>query len=179
MGMPVGKYKKPNSFLVKENVVTVLCKNGSFICDLEDWEKLKHMRWILNSYGYVTTKIYGTMVKGKRTTGTRFFHKMIHNYKICDHINRNPCDNRKINLRSATSYESSMNRGRQKNSSSPYKGIVKYGRDKIRWRTQITVKGKKISSNGYISPIEAALAYNLIAKHYFGVFAYLNPVHFA
>lgn len=166
-----------NKFSVKEDVVTVFCTTGHFICDLDDWQNHKHLTWHLDVGGYAYSKILSKMVKGKRTQSNLLFHKSITGYKVCDHINRIRHDNRKLNLRLATRTENGQNKSVQSNSKSGYKGVYAYG-NKTKWSAAIKVNGKHVKINSFPTKYEAALAYNMLAKHYFGDFAYLNPVYF-
>jgi len=59
----------------------------------------------------------------------QYLHRVIMNCphdKQIDHINHNPLDNRKENLRICTRRENALNRGRPKNSSTGYKGVHRY-----------------------------------------------------
>ena len=38
----IPKNKKYNLYKITECSVLVFCSNGDFICDLDDWNKLKH-----------------------------------------------------------------------------------------------------------------------------------------
>jgi len=53
-----------------------------------------------------------------------------------DHINRDPLDNRRCNLRAVTKRGNRQNRGSLQGSSSPYRG-VSWDKDKKRWRASI------------------------------------------
>lgn len=80
-----------------------------------------------------------------------------------DHINGNPLDNRRENLRLCDGYKNAHNRGR--NDGKQYKGVRKSGEG---WRMTI--------SKSFLTAEEAALAYNETAKILFGEFACLNEV---
>lgn len=72
-----------------------------------------------------------------------------------------------------------MNRGRNKNNKSGYKGVHWSTRDK-RWvsRINLTIDGipKVFSLGNYLTKEAAAEAYNKKAKELFGEFAYLNKL---
>jgi len=92
-----------------------------------------------------------------------------------DHIDRNPLDNRRCNLRPATSSQNGYNRDRHKNNTSGYTGVC-WARRKGKWRAQIRVN-KKLKHLGYYDDLkEAARVYDKAALKYHGDFATLNEV---
>lgn len=88
-----------------------------------------------------------------------------------DHINGNPLDNRRENLRIATNQENSWNRSSR--SSSGYLGVRKTG-DK--WLAIIFPYNQALSLGSYESKEIAAAAFNEAAKVLYGEFAKLNNV---
>ena len=89
-------------------------------------------------------------VNGKRIGLTNF----IMNYyedNIIDHINSNPLDNRKENLRIVTAHQNSMN-CKSRKSSSKYIGVSKYKKSK-KWKVYIS---KQIYLGQFDDEIEAA-----------------------
>ena len=99
-----------------------------------------------------------------------------------DHINGNTLDNRKENLRVCTRSQNMMNRGKQNNNKSGYKG-VSYMKKKDPnyeypkpWRAQIKcpTNQKVIHLGCYKYPEQAARAYDKKAIELFGEYAQLN-----
>jgi len=88
-----------------------------------------------------------------------------------DHVNGNGLDNRRENLRIATNSQNGMNRGKFRNNTSGYKGVVFQGG---KWQAQINVLSTRIRKGGFASAEEAAHAYDEMALKYHGEFAYLN-----
>lgn len=76
--------------------------------DLEDWHRFRHLRFARASQlGYPATKINGKRV---------YLHGLVlpidkASGLECDHINRDPLDNRRSNLRAVTHLENCGNRG--------------------------------------------------------------------
>jgi hypothetical protein len=144
--------------------------------DDEDYKKLASLRW------YASIGVDGN-VRARRTGWIN--KKMVHVFmsrtilnapqgKYVDHINGDPLDNRKCNLRLCSPLENSHNAKISKDNKYGYKGIVltKYKR----WGARI-YPNKKIKWLGtYNTKEEAALAYNEAAKKYFGGFAKLNII---
>ena len=128
----------------------------------------------LIKYAIGNSKNYASIVVNKK----RFeLHRYIMNYTgkdIIDHINHNPLDNRKINLRIATRQQNSQNTSSVKNSSSKYVGVSKTQQKIPKYSAQIVVNNKKIHLGYFESEIEAAKVRDIATKKYFGEFGNLN-----
>jgi len=90
-----------------------------------------------------------------------------------DHINGNTLDNRKNNLRICSRTENSRNTKLSKNNSTGYKGVTYYKRDG-KYVAKITVDRKRIHIGYFTTLIEAATAYDLMARKHFGEYANIN-----
>jgi hypothetical protein len=104
-----------------------------------------------------------------------------------DHINGNPLDNRKSNLRSCTQSQNSANRKKYKSyrgrgMTSRYRGVSlkrcmqeggKYG-PYFYWVANVTLNRKQKCLGHFKSEYEAARAYDNAAREAFGDFAVLN-----
>ena len=97
-----------------------------------------------------------------------------------DHVDGNGLNNRRGNIRLATSTQNHANsNGKPHYRKSKWKG-VDWKKDQHmkaggRWRASIKVHGKQISRPAR-TEIEAALAYNQLAIEHFGSFARLNAI---
>jgi len=91
-----------------------------------------------------------------------------------DHIDRDKTNNKIANLRVVTVSQNSRNRSCRKDSVSGYKGVRKL--PKGTYRIKICKDGKHFYREGFLTPEEAALAYNDMAKELHGEFAVLNQV---
>jgi len=89
--------------------------------------------------------------------------------KQIDHINNDPLDNRRSNLRVCSHAENSRNR---RMSSGKLKGVL--WKSKNRWQARIRVNGNLKVLGSYLSPQDAASAYDKAAVKYFGEFANIN-----
>lgn len=86
-----------------------------------------------------------------------------------DHINGDPMDNRRVNLRPATRSQNLANKGPQKTNKLGVKGVCKIGN---RFRPQLHVNGKIISLPMCATLEEAKRVYDDAAKKHYGEFHY-------
>jgi hypothetical protein len=91
---------------------------------------------------------------------------------IVDHINRDPLDNRKSNLRFCTAAENSRNSGPK--SELGYKGVSKTPYNT--YRARITYNDQSISLGSFRTVQAAAAAYDKKAVELFGAFACTNKM---
>jgi hypothetical protein len=141
----------------------------SFIFDLEDYDFIKGFTWRLDCQNYVKTSIDGKTVALHRLLLQPALGKEI------DHINLDPTDNRRRNLRLATRQENERNKSLSKANTSGYKG-VHWHKHRNKWRAMIKVNQKSIHLGLFEEVDEAAEVYNAAAKKYFGEYAWLNPI---
>lgn len=87
-----------------------------------------------------------------------------------DHINGDGLDNRLANLRLATNSQNMANRRRNRNSTSPYKG-VRYVKKWKCWVARIQKDNNRVEFGGHTTPEEARDAYISAARERFGEFA--------
>ena len=97
---------------------------------------------------------------------------------VIDHKNGEPLDNRRLNLRYATTGQNSQNRVQSgiragKKMSSRFKGVV-WRKDMGKWRSTIRCEKKVYYLGYYDSEIEAARAYDKKALELHKEFANLN-----
>lgn len=86
-----------------------------------------------------------------------------------DHISGDGLDNRRLNIRAATRQGNAANIGPQRNNASGFKGVV-WQPDRGKWAAY----SRRRFLGRFVSPIEAALAYDRAARSAFGEFAWLN-----
>lgn len=151
-----------------EAILICLSKSRYTIIDREDLEKVMKFNWSFSA-GYIVTNNPEAPINRLH----RYIMDLYDINKIVDHLNRNPCDNRKCNLRVCTAQQNSMNRKPKKGGSSIYKGVY-FDRRCNKWLAKIALNTKPTYIGLFSDEIEAAKAYDKKAKQLFGEFAYLN-----
>lgn len=140
--------------------------------------------WLLEKYKWYlwsTKRHTGIYVVASESTKNpkeihyQRLHQLIMNCKgkIVDHINGNPLDNRRINLRVTSASGNNKNARKRRNAVSKYKGVHFCKRGQ-KCKAQIQNNGVKYSLGSYVNEIDAARAYDAKAKELFGEFAKLN-----
>lgn len=147
------------------------------LVDDEDYERVNQYKW----YACFQKKRNIFNACRKFNQKNIYLHQYImdtqgkgHGYSI-DHIDHNPLNNQKSNLRVCDNSENIRNQRIKENSTSGYKGVF-LTKNKKRYVATIGFNNKKIHVGTFNSPIEAALAYNKKALELFGEFAYLNKI---
>lgn len=139
--------------------------------DLGDVEMCSKYKWS-QPQKYVTTKVKGETVALQNLI---IGNKEGHEVSWVDHVDRNPLDNRKSNLRLATPSQNLANRRLDHRNTTGYKGVSKISKQNL-WSAQIQCNREYIRLGLFKSSKMAALAYNFAAEKYFGEFAYFNKV---
>ena len=130
------------------------------IIDLECVDVVKDYKWRLQA-DYVYNNKIGLL------------HRYIMNPSddlVVDHINHNPLDNRRNNLRICTQQENQFNRSIQYNNTSGFTG-VSFHKYSNKWMAYIKINKKKKFLGYYNTKEEAAKARRLAEIEYFGEFA--------
>jgi len=155
----------------------ILTQGKVAIVDNEDYDYLNQFKWYAsnkNGKFYVQKKI--TVSKNKTTCISmhRFIMKP-NKGMVIDHLDGNPLNNKKNNLRICTHAENMRNSKIRINNKSGYKG-VSYQENSNNYRASIRFNNIKINIGDFIDPIDAARAYNAAALKYHGEFAHLNKI---
>lgn len=144
------------------------CSNSGkpFYFDMDDYDKIKDYCWFegINKscdYHSVRTNVLNSTI---------CMHYLIIG-KYVDHIDRNPLNNRKSNLRKASAIENGRNRSVQSNNTSGFTGIY-FRRDTNKWAAHIAIeKGVSKSLGCFINKEDAIIARLQAEAKYFGEFA--------
>jgi hypothetical protein len=147
--------------------------NGHVILvDDEDADLLRSIELKHTPYGSYARTIRRPRKMLHRLVLERKLGRPLKRSEKVDHINWNGLDNRRGNLRLATTAENARNRGPTKANKSGYKGVCWY-KPSQKWMAYIW-HGKHIALGLFDDPAEAARAHDEAARQYHGEFAYLN-----
>lgn len=146
------------------------------LVDDEDFAHLNQWKWFAN-YNKAIKGFYA--IRTDYSSGHRrdlLMHREIMKTPkglICDHINHNTLDNRKVNLRNASYSENMYNSRGRINSTSGAKGVSWVSRVS-RWRAYINYGGRQLHLGYFVNFDDASKAYDEMALKLFGTFAYTN-----
>jgi len=178
----LGKTMDTSKFVVSDHgTATLATPYGLLLIDIQDIKILDRfcmLKYKKTSYG--TYVIVWSSSKPRKRIGSlaRLIMQATDGIEI-DHINHNPMDNRKENLRVCTRQENVRNRRKRADSRQKYKGItLALPNCLLRpWRAIAKLNGKRISLGYYATEEEAASAYNAYASKVFGQFACVNELN--
>ena len=146
------------------------------LVDESDFERLNRYKWQVNVRNGRPRQAGRTERKNQKSRYLTM-HRVIMNppkHMIVDHINRNPLDNRRANLRLSTPQQNSWNRSCPRNSKgSKYTG-VSLDRDGQKWRVRIVIDGESRFLGYYDDEKAAAMAFDKAARKHRGHFAFQN-----
>lgn len=145
----------------------ILTKGKCAQIDDDDYERINQWKWKVDSHGYAV-RVYQNK--------TIFMHReIIHTPEgMCtDHIDHNPLNNCKNNLRICTMRENQGNSILRCDNSSGFKGVC-FDKGRKRWIAKIHSGNKRKTIGRYKNPEEAAIAYDKTAENVFGKFALKN-----
>ena len=158
------------------DISTLKYPNTFTLVDDEDYQELNRHRWI------PTKRASGVYVsRQEKLTGKRNTVCMSREVlkpdreKMVDHINGNPLDNRKCNLRQCSNSQNQANSRIRIDNKSGYKGAY-WRRKEKKWCAAIKKDGKVIYLGLFFCLIKAAKAYNEAAVKYHGEFARINII---
>jgi hypothetical protein len=142
--------------------------NIKFIIDIGDYDKfVKGYSFKLHPDGYVQYSGAKDGLHNKYLARVLFGEP---DDMEIDHINTNPLDNRRENLRIATHRQNCKNKNKYKNNTSGFKG-VSFDKKEQKFRARISIDGKR-KFLGYFATAEAAHEeYKRAAVKYHGEFA--------
>lgn len=145
-------------------------KDQEFITlyDDEDDEKVNQYKWYYVN-GYI-------VCPNKNLKLHRLILGVTDPKILIDHINGNPLDNRKCNLRISNQRQNKQNRFKFKTSTLKYKGVCRNNNSSTFFARIRNDKGERIYLGSFKTQEEAAKAYNNAAIKYHGDYAKLNNI---
>lgn len=151
-----------------DGTMRCILKNGnSFLIDKADYPAVSQHRWHVRKDGHVSTTLTGGKV-------IRLHRFLLGETELeIDHINMDPTDNRRSNLRFATHSQNGQNKGLKSTNTTGYKGVC-WNKAAHKYMASISYEGKSHYLGLYDNPVEAAVAYDRAAAFYFGEFARPN-----
>jgi hypothetical protein len=154
----------------KNDALYTLNTKEEIILDPEDYGLVSKYKWTKMRDGHlVTVQNKVSLLIHRLIMGIPFGDK-----RVVDHINGNPLDNRKCNLRLCNIAQNLWNQKKSKNNTSGYKGVYIVKKGTPRYLAMITLN-KKLTYLGTFKEIaDAAKAYDRAAVENFGEFARLN-----
>jgi hypothetical protein len=169
------------NFLICEAIVKQieLTKGQVALVDDDDFDEINKYEWHA-TYQAKTKSFYAARTAPRGEVPRRIYmHRQIMNAKPgeeVDHKSHATLDNRRDNLRIATSAQNKANRkGLPSHNSSGYCG-VSWDKRRQKWAAYISLGNRKLNLGRYDSKHDAARAYNEAAIKHRGEFATLNII---
>lgn len=162
--------KDLNDYVINGNEVifnlysgTTSEKIGEFIIDLEDIEKVKYHKWRL-CHSYIVTGLSAKRTQRELSWVVLDLDNRDEKNKdiVVDHIDGNPRNNKKSNLRICSQGENLLNKSFMSNNTSGFIG-VSYRKDRNRYDPEIRLQGKRCHL-GYTKTLEEAVYKRHFAK---------------
>lgn len=170
--------KNDYEFLSNGTVKIFLTLGQYTTIDLEDFELVSKHRWNAHKrnhsnsgslkYDAVTNILYGSI----------YMHRLINNTPkefVTDHIDDNPLNNRRNNLRAVTTSRNKQNARLRSNNKSGYKGVSWCKRGN-KWTARFRLGKKYLFLGRFDSLEEAALAYNKAVTKHRPEYGFLNII---
>ena len=154
-------------------VLVPLTRGKVAIIDAEDAERILAFTWHATAMGYAARKRQRRDGPGPHLVYMHRFILGVDDGVHVDHADGNTLNNRRSNLREATPQQNQRNRGAQRNSKSGYKG-VSWHKQTRKWAVRIKAGGSYRHVGLFEDVIEAARAYDAVAREAFGEYAWLN-----
>lgn len=163
---------------MKEIQLTGKYANGKVtLVDDEDYETISEWKWWARPR--TNSNIFDVICRPPGSSRRVLIHRYLMGVTnprfYVDHIDHDPLNNQKSNLRVSSCAENAMNRKKSTTNgkTSIYKGVFK---QRNNWFAKIGIEGRYIHLGTYTTELAAALAYNEAAILYHKEFACLNEL---
>lgn len=168
---------------MSDTIKIPLTRGYTAIVDSADSD-LAEFKWYTNNSARKSPYAHRQPVNGDGKRSSELMHRVILERKLgrklnpkshVDHISGDTLDNRRCNLREATTAQNIRNQKLRIDNTTGYKGVNKKKGLEV-WNSRIVVDREFIHLGYYRTDVEAAIAYNHAAKHHFGEFARFNDI---
>lgn len=158
--------RKYNKYEFQGDIVIGYINNSdkTFIIDVDDYGKIKEYCW------HETQDRIFTTINKKKCSLHRFILGLTSEEAVVDHINRNPLDNRKQNLRICSLADNAKNRSLSTNNKSGHNG-VHFDKKSKKWIAYVCCNKKRYNCGRFDNYEEALKARIKKEKELFGEFA--------
>jgi hypothetical protein len=136
--------------------------------DADYYRCIARGKWCAHTNGrnvYAERKISKKNSKGGRQTVEKMHSFILNTHHQVDHRNNDGLDNRRKNLRKATTSQNQHNARTRVDNTSGFKGVA-WDRNAKKWAAYVYLKGKRVWSALFLSKTEAHKRRNLIVKRY-------------
>lgn len=141
------------------------------LVDDEDFDRLSKFKWAITGKNHTVVRYKKCFYKSKAIPMS---NEIMQDFtSLFDHKDRSALNNQKHNLRECTVSQNLANRVKTANCSSDYKG-VSYNTAQRKWKAQAKKDDKLYHGGYFLEEVDAAKAYDTIAKQIHGEFALLN-----
>ena len=147
------------------------------IVDDEDYDYLMQWKWYVCNKRYKFYAVRNIPISNNKQTIISMHRLIMKPDKgmVIDHLDGNPLNNQKNNLRICTHSDNMRNCKISIKNTSGYKG-VSFLKKKNTYKSAIKFNKKTIYLGLFTNPVDAARAYNAAALKYHGEFAHLNKI---
>lgn len=167
----------PNEYVIHDDYFELIIRSkthGDFNIeiDIDDLEAIKNNQWSINGYANKKTNHFKNYYASNTHVG--FLHRFLTGAKkgeVVDHVDGNPLNCRRSNLRVCTHLENRKNNPMYYTNKSGYTGVIWYTYCKTpKWMAYIKVDSKR-KHLGYFENLEdAIMARREAEEKYFGEF---------
>ncbi len=152
----------------QQTLVISISPNYTCLIDEDDFNLVSRFKWFADRHGSIT---YAKTISNGISTRMHRLVMKARKGKQVDHINGDGLDNRKSNLKISNQRANAQNSARSTGISG-YRGVFIAG-EKM-WRARISNKKKMHHLGYFVTPLEAALAYDKAADEIYGPFGFRN-----
>ena len=158
-----------NNIIIKDNYAVIEIKSKKYgykysYIDIDDVNKISNIFWhVCYMYENYFNVVGWDKIQKKEISLHRYLLNAPQGKQV-DHINRNPLDNRKNNLRIVTHSENQLNKSLLKTNNSGVKGIRI--RKNGKWQARIMLNKKSISIGHFNTLEEAKIAREKFCKEH-------------